>query len=543
MPGTDSHSELCIVSDTDRDGTVRFDRDIEGKAAWTRQRGAIFMCNNDSDRGGGEPDHADTKINGSRDLLDLTVVKIKRIPGLDPQARLYLSVSPAARPFVRLFYRSEDQYIYINVINREKCELPARLLRDNNLELRIEATSYACPGWDGSVTITAFLEHSGRTRSDSVQLKVAPFILLSAVQPAQRMYVRDYPGKNEALLNSLKEITEKLGVQLKIIAAGTYNAWNIWLQDVMEVGYSRTPNCSLHVVLNANRGKSLDVMPKQEILAPDHGWFRVGEFKPETGAGRGGDSWLDWYGNLEVTPPLPGKPFGRIVYGYNKHSGRSLNPQIVALLEAQQVQTPLVKIHTGWLLIKHVDEIFNFVPVKSKDNQGKTFKVLVPDVTVAYKLLDHWNREGKGHLKILRDIRENETVASLVNNKKLREYNFKLQAGEIKDSIDMMKQAIGIDEGDIIHIPALFNEVYGYAGSLMPNMVNSVHMNGHQVIADPRGPQDKGKDLFQEYVAGQLAREHITALFVDDMPYHKWGGNVHCATNVTYRPHDKAWWR
>jgi len=49
-------------------------------------------------------------------------------------------------------------------------------------------------------------------------------------------------------------------------------------------------------------------------------------------------------------------------------------PQIVSLLEAQGIQSPLIKIHTGWLLIKHVDEIFNFIPVP-----GVAASSLVPD--------------------------------------------------------------------------------------------------------------------------------------------------------------------
>jgi protein-arginine deiminase len=367
--------------------------------------------------------------------------------------------------------------------------------------------------------------------------------MLSAVQKAKRIYVREYPEKNEAFISGLKRIVPQLGVELRIIPGGTYDPHNIWLQDVMEVGYSVRPNDPQskghHVVLRANRGKTLDDMPQQKILGPDHGWFRVGEFKPETGKGWGGDSWLDWYGNLEVTPPLPGKPFGRIFYGYNKYSGKSLNPQIVETLEAQGVQTPLIKIHTGWLLIKHVDEIFNFIRVKSA---AKGFKVMVPDARLAYKLLEKWHEQGKGSLPVLKDIKKGETIASLLSKQELKDYNLKLQQSEVEVSIGMMKNAIGLDENDIIRIPVIFEKAYGFAGCLIPNMVNSIHMNGHQVIADPRGPIENGKDLLQEYVRQLLKKKGITAHFVDDLPYHVWGGNAHCATNVTYEPYAAPWW-
>lgn len=496
----------------------------------------VFMFNNDSDQNTGEPDHSDKIIDGPNDLLDLTPIIIRQIPGLSLPGKCYVSISASARKYVQLFYKSGENYVYIE--KKEKQELPIDLLRDSDIELRIEANSYACADWDGTVTVSALVEDSGKTSSNSVRLKVAPFILLSAVQKALKIYVREFPGKNEKLIDALKELTPKIGVKLKIIGTDKYKPWNIWLQDVMEVGYSRTPFQVFHVVLNANRGKSLDAMPKQEILGPGHGWFKWDEFKPGTGAGRGGDSWLDWYGNLEVTPPLPGKPFGRILYGYNKHTGRSLNPQIVKMLEAQGVQTPLIKIHTGWLLIKHVDEIFNFIPVKGE----KRFKILVPDVTITYRLLEQWKAEGKGALTLFRDFKENVSVSSLLKNQSLRKFNTHLQVNEIEANIKTIKQETGVPDDHIIRIPALFEKKYKYAASLMPNMVNAAYMNGHILMADPKGPVFDGEDLMQKYIFQLLNKEDVIVHFIDDLPYHKWHGNVHCATNVTYQPYDIAWW-
>jgi protein-arginine deiminase len=64
-------------------------------------------------------------------------------------------------------------------------------------------------------------------------------------------------------------------------------------------------------------------------------------------------------------------------------------------------------------------------------------------------------------------------------------------------------------------------------------MVNATFMNGHLLMADPRGPVENQKDLVQEYVKELLIREGIEVHFVHDLAYHKRGGNVHCATNVT----------
>jgi len=524
-----SQAKLLMTGDTNRDGKVNFANDPEGKNKWTNQRGAIFMFNNDSDQNNGKQDCSDEVVNGPDDLLDLAPVLIQQMPQLENSSTLFISVSGPASPYVHIFYKDGSDYVFVE--NNDGQEIPLRILKSSDVELRIEATSYACPNWNGEADITAVLKSPGDIQSDSVQLKVAPFIMLSAVQLGLRIYVRDYPGKNERLIQSLRELMNQIGVELKIIGPGTYPPSEIWLQDIMEIGYSSTPLQGNHVVLKANRGRPLDDMPEKEMLGPDHGWFKFGEFRPEMGGGRGGDGWLDWYGNLEVTPPLPGKPFGRIFYGYNKYTGNSLNPQITQMLEAQAVQAPLIKIHTGWLLIKHVDEIFSFVPAKGKS--GKGFKLLVPDATLTYRLLDRWNAEGKGNLPILKELMANETISSLEKKKELRDFNFRLQREDIEQSISDMKLAIGIDESDIIRIPALFEKYETYAPALMPNMVNAVYLNGHLLMADPRGPIENQKDLVQEYVKELLKREGIEVHFVDDLEYHKRRGNVHCATNVT----------
>ena len=524
MPPT----KLLIVADTNRDGKVAVADDLEGRNAWTDGRGAVFMFNNDSDLASGRQDCADRAVNGPNDLLDLAPVVIGRFPGAADGSRLLVSVSEAARPFVNVFYKDGQGYIFIEDEGRE--EIPLRLLKDGDVELRIEANSYAFPGWDGTADITATLEGPEGVVSDSVRLKVAPFVLLSAVRKAERIYVRDFPGKNERFVQALKDVTSKIGVELRVVGPETYPPWEIWLQDIMEIGCSRTPTRGQHVVFKSNRGKPLDDMPERAMLGPDYGWFKWSGQIPETSTGRGGDSWLDWYGNLEVTPPLPGKPWGRIFYGYNKQTGRSLNPEVAAMLEAQGVQAPLIKIHTGWLLIKHVDEIFNFVPARG----GKGFKLLVPDAPTTFRLLDQWAAEGKGGLPMLKDLRPNATVSSLAADRPLRDFNLKLQKEEIEFSINEMKAAAGLTEEDIIRIPALFVPEGKFAPALIPNMVNSVHLNGHMLIADPRGPVDGGKDLIQDYVRGIMGREGIEVHFLDDLVYHNWGGNVHCGTNTAY---------
>ena len=80
---------------------------------------------------------------------------------------------------------------------------------------------------------------------------------------------------------------------------------------------------------------------------------------------RAGTRWIDWYGNLEVSPPVKARngrefPFGRILTGVQK--GLGMHPDVLAFLEAQRLQSPPLIVDTSWLAIGHVDEVVSFVP-------------------------------------------------------------------------------------------------------------------------------------------------------------------------------------
>jgi len=212
--------KLLIVSDTNRDGKVSFTDDLEGRNTWTNQSGAVFMFNDDSDQNNGKQDCTDKTVNGPNDLLDLAPLFIQQVPQLEDNSRLFILVSESARPYVNLFYKNGNDYVFVE--NKVKQEIPLPLLKGGDVELRIEANSYAFPGWDGKADITATLEAPDSTSTDSVQLKVAPFIMLSSVQKAKRIYVRDYPGHNEKLIQAMKELTVQIGVELKIIGPAAY---------------------------------------------------------------------------------------------------------------------------------------------------------------------------------------------------------------------------------------------------------------------------------------------------------------------------------
>lgn len=534
-----SEIKIQIAADVNRDGKVEFDADNQEKNKWTSERGAIFFNNNDSDQNTKKPDYADAVVNGSEDLRDLAVLKVKKIPGLPKDSRVVISVDDASLDRIRIFLKAVDNdYKPLNLTDDGNID-PA-LLRQKDLELRVEANSYADKSWSGETEVTAIVKSSnGETQSDSVRLKVAPFILLSNLNTGIALYAREFPGRNEAFINSLSELVPQAGAELVVVPAGEpYNARCVWLQDTLEIGYSEMPGQKMNVVLKANRGRSLDNYPKDGLLGPDFGWIQVGTFREKYGQGRGGNGWLDWYGNLEVTPPLPAYPHGRIYYGHNPDGPKeaSLNPEIVGMLDAQRIQAPALKLDTGWLLIKHVDEVISFLP---SSNPEYPYKVLVVDTEAMIALLEKWVKDGHGEVPILDLYSKEATISSFAKNKNLIDLNQSLQRERIEPNIDLLKRELGLKEEDFIRVPSFFDKD---GVSVVPNMVNSTILNGHIFIVAPNGPVIDGKDQLEEEMRKLLSGLPLKPHFIDARQYHKWGGEVHCATNVRREGFRTPWW-
>ena len=539
--GCGSQADLEITADTDRDGQVDFQKDRLGKNSWTPERGALFLNNNDSDLDTHTPDHADDVVNGADDLKDLAALRIKKIPGLTEETRIEISVDKDSRSRVRLFYKNRED-LYVSLLPPGDAVIDPSDLRQRDLELRIEANSYADANWSGETVVTlAVTPPDGDTQTDSVLLKVAPFMLLSNLHQGRSLYVREFPGRNDEFLESLGRLVPQAGADLVVVPAGDpYAPFHIWLQDTLEIGYTEIPGQRMNVVLKANRDNSLDAYAKNGLLGPDFGWVKVGEYRKTYAGGRGGNGWLDWYGNLEVTPPLPGYPHGRIYYGANPEGPEeaSLNPEIVAMLSAQNVQTPLIRLDTGWLLIKHVDEVVCFVPSGSPE---RPLKVLVVDTSAMTALLDRWMSEGHDEQQLFAPYeKEKVTVSSLSNDRELLDWNRSLQKNRIEPNIDLLKAELGLEEEDFIRVPCLFDKI---GAAIVPNMVNSAVLNGHIFIVAPKGPMVEGKDLLEEEMRRLLTGLPLTPHFLEAGLYHMWGGEVHCATNVRREGPAAHWWQ
>lgn len=520
---------VLLTADVNRDGVLDPLTDSVGKAAWSWERGAVFLNNCDSDEGTRVPDHADERINGPEDLKDLAPLRISHIPQLPEGTTVTVTVDENSRSRVRVFAQTAPG-VYSVVDLTRAGNLDAGLLRAGDVELRLEGKAFATREWNGRCRVTVEARPPlAPVESDTVELRVAPFLLLSNAMRGKALYLREYLGYNDVMKAQLATIVPAAGAQFVVCPDGNppYPSNNIWMQDAMELGYTEMPGQAMAIGFPSNRGPSwpLSNYPEDFLLGPDFGVFRCGTYRPAQGRGSDPDGWLDWYGNLEVTPPLPGYPQGRIYYGRNPATGHSLNPEIVDMLNAQELQGPALALDAGWLMIKHVDEMICWAPAAEGG-----FRVLVPDTRVMYALLDKWYADGLSETPMLRVYHSTETVGAFRNDSSFRTSNLTLQTSRIDPMIEVIKSEWGLTEADLIRVPIC----YYNGGAYVPSMINSAVLNGRLLVSDPHGPIVGGKDLLREAFIGLLreAGVELEVHFLDDRRYHTWHGNVHCATNV-----------
>jgi hypothetical protein len=470
-----------VLSDTNRDGVVD-DKDTAGLLDWAwKGKGAFFLANVDDDDKDGKADASDQVVNGTADEKDLARVLIK--VGADALAKapsIAVSVTAGATQ-VHVFEKSGTAW---KLVNGTLSQAGA----DN--ELGIEATQFADAGWDGMAVIKVELKSGTTTvESQSVKMRVAPWLMLPSSAKTEIVYIIGGSTGN-AMRTGIDAVLQKKG--LPVCQTPTPSGQDQWYQDTMEIGYTQLPGgAPMHVVMNSARNTTNDVA--KMLLAPDFGFIAPGTTR-SLGGGFGGDYWMDWMGNLEVTHPMPGYPFGRVYYG--RSTATTFSPTIVKFIEAQELQKPF-SIYTEWLVIQHVDETMNFVV----DKDGKP-KMIVPSPSLANDIL-----------------------------KTGYDANQQKAQGYIDDVVATAKTELGITDADIVRLPLYFEGSGLDFSSRWTDPVNSIFVNGTFVIGNTDVPA-----AIKTSIESIFSALGIEVAWVDDGNYQRGGGNVHCGTNVAKTP-------
>lgn len=360
------------------------------------------------------------------------------------------------------------------------------------------------------------------------------FFLASSLDPVEEvLVVRN--ALTARFVTQLEAILPRTGVRLHPIDCGEEPS-DLWIQDAVEIGRLCTgtergieQNLAILSGLRAGHDRNNIHTEPLDTFVREH--FRsLGASIIEAGVPRTETRWIDWFGNLEVSPPVTARsgrefPYGRVLTGVQ--NGLGMHPGVLAFLEAQAVQTPALALDVSWLTIGHVDETINFVPAPD----GKGFRALLPDPALARNLLAETAALGHGQTPVFAGHKEETTVTRLLDEVARSEEQQAIEQ-VLRETRALLHEELGLDDEDCIGLPALFQN--GIA--VIPNMVNSLVCNGHLVIPIPLGPTVYGEDIFAEAALDALLPLGLTLHFVDIWePYHVRAGEIHCGTNAIRR--------
>jgi len=501
------------------------------------RRAYIIVPNVDDDNGDGLPDGVAPFVEGAADE-EMLQVRIK--PGLDlPQpAMVRVEIAEPWTRFARAFIgdSAADGFQLIQgpvAVNSEE-------VTRNGVLIGVEASDFADAGRPPLLELKIRFEtREGLSlHEETVACTVAPFLISCCLDPVDSVHVIKTEPTGQFVAD-LAPLIQAAGAELKAFEDTALPKFDIWIQDATEIGLATDGQRLMHVALHGNRGKKLDDLFAKKFLGKDFGVIQKGKYRGDWA------QWIDWFGNLEVSPPLKVQgrefPHGRIYAG--TQGQRVMHPDVIKFLEAQGAQAPVLWLDTSWLIIGHVDETVSWVPSRV----GRPYRMLIPSARLAVEILKKAEEDAPGGPLNRGTKREGDApgeyerpLAEALNNKDL------MAAQEIvQEKIDgvrrTLQEGLGVADQDIIEIPVLFSSPWKkYAGRYCTettNMVNSLLVGNTFIVPDPHGPLVNGKDVLLQAVKDRLEPLGCRVVAVDNFyPYHRFLGEVHCGTNATRRP-------
>ncbi|MEZ2317391.1 MAG: protein-arginine deiminase family protein [Microcoleus sp.] len=517
---TSAPSNFFFAGDTNRDGEIN-DQDEPGKEQWSLSKGTLVLFNDKSGDRRKIPVWQQTKVSAPRRPAMLSQVHLKMSENFKG-SQVFITADNLASPHINVFQKTGDGWQNVDISGTKP------LVFSKNIVLGVEAKQFADRNWSGRINLKANAINNGQEiASATIQMGVTPWIMPSNITPVTEVQVSDRGSGNSEFISQLKQAVEPTGAKVKIIQGD-----KAWMQDIQKNGYVQFPEKSqtrnLNVALQNNSNALGNYPPKTN---PDEylSVVKIGQPRNLESA----NQWADGYGNLQVTPPIPGYPMGRIYYG--KSGNASFNPEVLDFIQAQQIQGPAVDIDTSWLLTRQVDEIINFIP---STTPGK-YIMAIASPEAGVKLLEELAGKGYGDVKINRGLSNEITVSAALKNQALIKHNLNLQTQKLNPIIDKLKREFSLRDDQIIQIPVMF----GYSGyAWWPNLVNSVPVNGNLLVSNPRGAIIDGKDYTQEKLRQLLLPFGVNVSFLDDRYYQELRGNMQSATNTIRKGEERPFW-
>ncbi|MEG4455637.1 protein-arginine deiminase family protein [Microcoleus sp. N9_A1] len=516
-----STPNFFFAGDTNRDGQIN-EQDEAGKEQWSLSKGALILFNDRNNDRGKIPTWKQTKVSAPRRAAMLSQVNLTLSESFKT-SQLFITADSIASPHISVFQKTGDGWQPVDLSGAKP------LVFSTNIVLGVEAKQFADRNWNGTVNLKATAQNNGQEiASTTIQMGVSPWMIPPNTAPVTEVQVSDRGSVNSEFISQLKQAVEPTGAKVKILQGD-----RTWMQDTQKNGYVQLPEKSdirlFNVALKSNTEPEKNP-PVKSTQNRDLKVVKIGNPRSLDPVSQ----WSDGYGNLQVTPPIPGHPMGRVYYGNSGNA--SFNPEVLDFIQAQRIQGPPVDIDTSWLLTRQVDEIINFIPTQTP---GK-YVMAIASPEAGVKLLEELEGRGYGDVAINRGLSTQTTVSAALKNRALIQHNLYLQNQKLNPIIEKLKREFLLGDDQIIQVPVMF----GYSGyAWWPNMVNSVPVNGKLLVSNPRGPMIEGVDYTQERLRQLLLPAGVSVSFLDDRYYQELKGNVQSATNTVRKPEERPFWQ
>ncbi len=392
-----SPSNFFFAGDTNRDGQIN-EQDEAGKEQWSLSKGALILFNDRNNDRGKIPTWQQTKVIVPRRAAMLSQVNLTLSENFKT-SQLFITADSIASPHISVFQKTGSGWQPVDISGAQP------LVFSTNIVLGVEAKQFADRNWNGKVNLKATAQNNGQEiASTTIQMGVSPWMIAPNTAPVTEVVVSDRGSANSEFISQLKQAVEPTGAQVKIIDGD-----RTWMQDTQKNGYVQLPEKSelrhFNVAIKSN-GNPDKNQPAKSPQDRNLKVFKIGTRRNEDPVSQ----WSDGYGNLQVTPPIPGHPMGRVYYGNSGNA--SFNPEVLDFIQAQRIQGPPVDIDTSWLLTRQVDEIINFIPTQTP---GK-YVMAIASPEAGVKLLEELEGRGYGDVTINRGLSTQTTVSAALRN-------------------------------------------------------------------------------------------------------------------------------
>jgi protein-arginine deiminase len=373
----------------------------------------------------------------------------------------------------------------------------------------------------------------------------------------ESVYALKIPGMEDSLVHfaDLQAAADEVGVPLDDMSEQLSIAIDQWTQDYMEFGYMSMPAAggAQHVVHVAYRAANLEgLTPKYPLRKAGRVVFTkfrgpdfagVQEYLP--GHSAASDS-LNSFGNWETIPPHTAGgaiyPLGRLMVG--SVEGFAPDPNFLGMVEAQGWQ-PSVHIDTSWLAVGHVDETLSF----AKADNARGWILLVNDPLMAKQMLEEASSGGYGDTLMFAGMETmygqpaQRTIDQVLADPEVMGESAD-SAVEVEAQVQTLRDAIDLEDEQIVLIPYLHERVMGKSLAYNPATINSLYIADDLYAApETHGPEIEGVDIFKAQFEAAMAAWGIGVAWVENWNlYHILWGEVHCGTNSLRATPEVKWW-